>query len=214
MPIARLPRFAWQFGTVQCHVPCAHDVGELTSVARAVLTRRAVPGAVVECGCFKGGSTARLSLACAATGRSLVVYDSFEGLPEPEQGDRQHEIQRPRAFEAGEYSGSLDEVRANVGTYGTLEVCDFVPGWFEDTMQSLPEEVAVAFIDVDLTESTRTVVTALWPRIANGGVLFVHDATDRKLADLLRDPALWGGAQPREAAYPTGSDTTLARFEK
>jgi hypothetical protein len=45
-------------------------------------------------------------------------------------------------------------------------------------------------------------------------VLFVHDVTDRKLSDLLREPELWGKAQPREAAYPTGSGTTLARFEK
>lgn len=46
-----------------------------------------VQGDVVECGCWKGGSTVNLSLVCAITGRKLKVYDSFEGLPPPVEGD-------------------------------------------------------------------------------------------------------------------------------
>ena len=36
-----------------------------------------VKGAVVECGCWKGGATVNLSLICKITGRQLKVYDSF-----------------------------------------------------------------------------------------------------------------------------------------
>ena len=35
-----------------------------------------------------GGSTANLSLACEIAGRELIVYDSFEGLPSPDPGDK------------------------------------------------------------------------------------------------------------------------------
>src|SRR5437660_187565 len=38
-------------------------------------------GDVVECGAWKGGSAANLSLVCRIVGRRLLVYDSFEGLP-------------------------------------------------------------------------------------------------------------------------------------
>ena len=42
------------------------------------------PGCIVECGCFKGASTAALSIAAYLTNRKLYVYDSFEGLPNAE----------------------------------------------------------------------------------------------------------------------------------
>ena len=45
-------------------------------------------GVVVECGCFRGGTTANLSLACQVVGRELYVYDSFEGLPAAVEGDK------------------------------------------------------------------------------------------------------------------------------
>ena len=47
-----------------------------------------VEGVVVECGCYLGGSTANLSLVCEIVGRELMVYDSFEGLPDPDPRDK------------------------------------------------------------------------------------------------------------------------------
>src|SRR5687768_8201417 len=41
-----------------------------------------VEGDVVECGTWKGGSAANLSLVCKIAGRKLKIFDSFEGLPE------------------------------------------------------------------------------------------------------------------------------------
>src|SRR5690606_19018518 len=43
------------------------------------------PGVLVEAGCFKGGSTAKLSLLAELAGRELVVFDSFEGLPDNDE---------------------------------------------------------------------------------------------------------------------------------
>ncbi|HLT27990.1 MAG TPA: TylF/MycF/NovP-related O-methyltransferase, partial [Zeimonas sp.] len=40
---------------------------------------------LVEAGCFKGGSTAKLSLLAELAGRELVVFDSFEGLPDNDE---------------------------------------------------------------------------------------------------------------------------------
>ncbi len=38
-------------------------------------------GDVVECGCYAGGSTAKLSIVAKALGKRVLVFDSFEGLP-------------------------------------------------------------------------------------------------------------------------------------
>jgi len=197
---ARLPLLAWRFGRVERFVACPHTVGELARVARAIAGPREERGAVVECGCFKGGSTARLSLVCAALDRSLVVFDSFSGLPEPEPWDARHRIGRSRTFVQGEYEGSLDEVRENVASYGCLHVCHFVPGWFAATMPlATPNEVVVAFIDADLVSSTRDALEHVWPRLVAGGTVFVHDTTDEKLSAFLDGwrvnarPARWGG---------------------
>src|SRR5579864_7177745 len=49
-----------------------------------------VPGVVVECGTYKGGSAVNLSLACGLVDRRLLIYDSFAGLPRPSENDRTH----------------------------------------------------------------------------------------------------------------------------
>src|SRR4030095_6442827 len=41
----------------------------------------ALPGAIVECGVYKGGSSA--VMASASPLRTIWLFDSFEGLPEP-----------------------------------------------------------------------------------------------------------------------------------
>ena len=45
----------------------------------------AIRGDVVECGVYKGASSASLSLVCALVGRKLWVCDSFSGLPDAER---------------------------------------------------------------------------------------------------------------------------------
>jgi len=46
------------------------------------ILREAPPGVLVECGCYQGGSSAKLCLVAAMTARKLYVCDSFQGLPE------------------------------------------------------------------------------------------------------------------------------------
>lgn len=168
-------------------VASAHYESELELIVDAILDRAGVPGDVVEFGCFKGGSTAKLSLACDVAGKRLRVFDSFEGLPEPAEWDAEHQIERVRTFRRGEYSGTLDEVRRNVRRYGRIQTCVFERGWFRDTLQRLTGPVAVAFVDVDLAQSTREVLAHVWPLLSPGGIVFLHDATDEKLQKVFVD---------------------------
>src|SRR5579862_6251047 len=159
--------------------------------------------------CFKGGSTARLSLVCALAKRKLVVFDSFEGLPEPEPWDAEHRIGRLRQFRRGEYRGAIEEVRANLAAFGRIDVCELVPGWLGSVPhERVPDAIAVAFIDVDLVTSTAAALDLVWPRVAPGGIVFVHDAADAKLTGFLGE---WAATvHPRRTSGPAA----FAWFEK
>ncbi len=128
------------------------------------------PGVVVECGCFRGGSTANLSLACRIVGRRLIVFDSFEGLPAPTAGDR-YANERTEGFLAAD----LDEVRETVAALGAIEVCEFRKGWFADTLPALDEPVALCFLDVDYQASLHDCVLHLWPLLTERGYMFIDE---------------------------------------
>ena len=168
-------------------------------------------GCVIECGCFKGGSTVNLSLAASLTGRELHVFDSFEGLPEPVAGDAENVLQHDgitNTYESGMYAGSLEEVRENVRRFGALEVCRFHRGWFEDTLPGFSQPCVTAFVDVDLRHSLETCVRAIWPVLVEGGALFVHEARHHEIASLFFDDAWWerelGAAAPGLVGAGTG----------
>jgi O-methyltransferase len=129
-----------------------------------------VDGVVVECGCWHGGSTANLSLICDAVGRDLIVYDSFEGLPPPEPGDRYAKHEATGMLKAG-----VDEVRENVRRFGVLERCTFRKGWFEDTLPDHAEPIVLAFLDVDWQASLDDCVTNLWPHLTDKGYVFIDE---------------------------------------
>lgn len=153
-----------------------------------------VEGCVIECGCFKGGSTVNLSLAAAQAGRELHVFDSFDGLPTPVNGDGEHVLHFDRTYntyERGMYSGSFEEVRGNVERYGDLSVCHFHKGWFDDTLPGFSSPCVTAFVDVDLRSSLETCVKAIWPVLAHGGALFVHEARHHEIASLFFDDKWW-----------------------
>ncbi len=142
----------------------------LLMAAKLMELKPDAPGVVVECGAFKGASTANLSLACDIVGRDLIVYDSFEGLPAPVEGD-----QYAPKMAKGAFCGTLDEVKANVAEGGVLEVCEFRKGWFSDTLPDHTEEIALLFLDVDFQSSLDDCVRHLWRHLTMTGFLFTDD---------------------------------------
>lgn len=126
-------------------------------------------GDILECGTWQGGSAVNLSLVCKIAGRKLLIYDSFEGLPEGKAEDRQG------FYETGEYCGSLELVKQNIERYGAIEVCEFVKGWFDQTLSTLDRPILLAFIDVDLELSLETCVRYIWPNLTEKGYIFIDE---------------------------------------
>ena len=114
-------------------------------------------------------------------------------------------------------TSEIEEVKTNIARYGDLSVCVFMPGYFEKSLAGFTHPIAVAFVDVDLTESTRQILRGVWPNLVEGGVVFVHDATDSKIASLLDDQAFWremGTNLPRVRFLPRYGFGFLERESK
>ncbi len=145
-----------------------------------------VKGDILECGTWKGGTAANLSLICDIVDRRLRVYDSFEGLPVGSAGDRQSKNYQP-----GDYYGALEEVRANIVKYGVIERCSFVKGWFRDTLSQLKDPVLLAYLDVDLEASLHNCVQCIWPNLVDKGFIFIDEFLSLDYCALFYSEQYW-----------------------
>jgi O-methyltransferase len=168
-------------------------------------------GIVIECGCWKGASSASLSLVCGMTGRRLLVCDSFEGLPE-EDADAAHEYTHLSTFgyyQKGMYAGRLEEVQSNVARFGDISACSFVKGFFSESLKSLDEPVALAFLDVDLVSSMKDCIKQVWPLLIPDGYVFTDDSCDMDVVRVWFDEAWWRGEMGERSPGYVGSGCGL-----
>jgi len=184
-----------RFAAIHDHFEVHSNQVDALIMTEALLSMPA-DGAMVECGCFLGGSTAKLSIVAALLETQLYVFDSFAGLPasaSAEGGDFHGRHWRKFTWPAGANAATLEQVVENVKRFGDISRCTFVKGWFEDTLTStnLPPHIRFAYSDVALPSSTRTVFTALWPRLTHGGVFFSRDVGFTKVLQQLMDRDLW-----------------------
>lgn len=154
-------------------------------------------GDVVECGAFNGASTASLSLVCSLTGRRLFVCDSFEGLPAPDEAEKYAIVSGTEAYyqwQAGEYAseGGLQAVQYTVSRFGKIEVCEFVKGYFSDTLEDLgTDAIVLVFEDADMSSSVRDCIIHLWPKLQEGCRFYCHEPWSTDVVGLFYDKSLW-----------------------
>jgi len=181
------------FEAIQRSVESGTSMSVHLALARALLDiPPSVEGDVVECGCWKGASSCSLSRVCQRIGRRLLVCDSFQGLPD--DGTKRHVGMHTGVYghyREGMFAATLQEVRDNVARFGAPDVCEFVPGFFQDSLAQLHRPVAFAFLDVDLEQSTRDCLLHLWPRLVEGGYLFADDAGDLEVVKVYFDEPWW-----------------------
>lgn len=175
------------------------------------VVRRGVPGALVECGVWRGGSVLAMVLSLQSLGvddRDVYLFDTFTGMTEPTDEDTSgfhapasEEWTAAAAEGRDAYGGlfapstfGLDQVRRLLHATGyPPEHIHLVAGPVEETLPGgAPDEVALLRLDTDWYSSTRHELEHLYPRLARGGVLIVDDyghwegarkALDEHLAD-------------------------------
>ena len=132
---------------------------QLISASRAT-TR--VDGDIAEVGTARGGS-ARL-IGEYSSGKTIHVFDTFEGLPEP--GVKDH------GFSKGAYMCSLE----NVQQYLQGLPVEFHKGLFPGSATAAQDRhFSFVHLDVDLYQSTLDCLRFFYPRVNPGGIITSHD---------------------------------------
>ncbi len=153
------------------------------------VSRNSVPGAFVECGVWRGGSSMLTALTLQALGdddRELWLYDTFEGMTDPGEHDAgRHEPDLVADWDhfKGNTShpvfahATLQDVQANMRSTGyATERVRYVEGKVEDTIPGeLPASIALLRLDTDWYDSTKHELEHLYPLLAPGGVLIIDD---------------------------------------
>jgi len=155
--------------------------------AARYITRYDIPGAIVECGVWRGGSVHAIARALDAAGsheRDLYLFDTYEGMTEPGPQDRRSDG-RPAADLLASYSKS-----SRVWAYASLEDVQegfrqvpypedklhFVKGPVEQTIPGqAPDRIALLRLDTDWYASTAHELAHLYDRLMPGGVLLLDD---------------------------------------
>ena len=175
-----------------CQTPAA-----ITSLCRSVqfIVENDIPGDLVECGVYKGASAIcmiRMLQSYGISDRKIWLYDTFEGMPEPEQVDRYSDTgknkeeslstwQRLKRNDGSKGSDwvycSIDEVKRAVLQTGYPEQnIIFVKGLVEDTIpQTVPTQIALLRLDTDFYRSTKHELVHLYPRMPSAGILIIDD---------------------------------------
>lgn len=151
------------------------------------IVRHNIPGGIVECGVWRGGSMqacARTLLAAGETERDLYLFDTYEGMTPPTAEDLRRDG-RP-AQELLDAQGkdrpiwavaSLEDVQAGFDTVPyPKERVHYVRGRVEDTVPGqAPEQISILRLDTDWYASTKHELEHLYSRLVSGGVLLIDD---------------------------------------
>jgi O-methyltransferase len=174
------------------------------------IVRSNIPGDIVECGVWRGGSMMAAAVTLLAEGcssRTLHLFDTFEGMPPPTSVDRAAESGKLASDMLDEADRSsniwayapIEEVRRNLASVGYAQAnIRFVKGDVQNTIPAeAPQTIAILRLDTDWYESTKHELEHLFPRLTVGGVLIIDDY------------GYWDGARKAVDEYVSSNNVAL-----
>lgn len=194
----------------------------MVSYARAVtlwqqvrhLDRSGIQGSLVECGTWRGGSCGMMAMAHKHSGtpaRTIHMFDSFEGLPQP---DAERDGGKAVNYAEGNAASTLKSINKCIGPLDDNKrlmgdiigypagLTVYHVGWFQDTVPSAAEgigPIALLRLDGDWYHSTKVCLENLYHLVVPGGFVVIDDygywegcrkAVDEFLAETGRQPYL------------------------
>jgi O-methyltransferase len=162
------------------------------SIIQAVehILKHNIPGDIVECGVWRGGSmmaAAKTLIKLGAPHRKLWLYDTFEGMTQPTNKDFDF-----RSIKAADYMkqtaankdtsnhwaiSRIEEVKQHIQNTGYPDrLVKYVEGKVEATIpKHIPDSIAILRLDTCWYESTRHELEHLFPILSQGGILILND---------------------------------------
>lgn len=142
-----------------------------------------VPGAIVECGVFKGASLARFAMFRELFGnpfsKRIIGFDTFGKFPETGYLDDKRFRQR-FVDAAGDESISKQQMMDVLRHKGIDKYIELVEGDITETVPQYLREnpqftISLLNLDTDVYEPAVAILEHLYPRIVPGGVLALDD---------------------------------------
>jgi len=166
------------------------SVERMYSLYKAIIfiSKHNIPGDIVECGVWKGGSMMLSALTLVKLKdirKNIYLYDTFEGMTEPTH----HDVRAYDNFKAKikydklkhigirwDYA-PLNEVKKNLYSTGyPKKKIVFIKGKVEETIpQIIPEKISILRLDTDWYESTYHELEYLFPKLSKNGILILDD---------------------------------------
>ena len=158
-------------------------LGKLAAHYEAYRMAREIPGAIVECGVFKGTSLARFAmlrdLFDNAAAAKIIGFDAF-GDDYPDTAHEEDHPQREKWIrEAGPSSISKAQLEMVFDRRG-IRNFELIAGDIVETLPAYvsahPElKVSLLNIDIDFVEPTLCALTELYDRVMPGGVILLDN---------------------------------------
>lgn len=201
--IDRDPMFSALFGQTRDFTMTSKEVMYSTYQAARYVAQRGIPGDVVECGVWRGGSALLAALTLqkletapqpsrlartlggkrpAAT-RKFWLYDTFEGMTAPTLRDVDVEGVAAQTYletyaDDGKwcYADEADVRQVFASNGIAADDIRLIKGDVVQTLpQQHPDQIALLRLDTDWYESTKAELEILYPRLAVGGVMIIDD---------------------------------------
>ncbi len=125
-----------------------------------------VDGDTAECGVFQGATSWLMCNCMAGTNKRHHIFDSFEGLSQPEKEDGEYWLQ-------GNLSTDINIVKNNLKGFDFVE---YHKGWIPDRFEDVDNnQFCFVHIDVDLYDPTKDSIEFFYARLNKGGILLCDD---------------------------------------
>lgn len=147
-----------------------------------------IPGDIVECGVWRGGITQLAALTMIHlkdTSRKIYLYDTFEGMPKPEDedldwdGNRALDTWRTITLKGEKwgFGGDINSVnQLMLSTKYPKEKIIITKGKVENTIPNvIPKKISLLRLDTDFYKSTLHELNHLFPILVLGGILVIDD---------------------------------------
>ncbi len=126
-----------------------------------------VDGDTAECGVWRGAASWLICAARMGRGCTHHLFDSFEGLSDPEPADGTH-------WKAGALAASENLVLENLRPFAGMLALH--KGWIPERFSAVDgKRFAFVHVDVDLRQPTLDSVAFFYPRLSPGGILLCDD---------------------------------------
>ncbi len=147
-------------------------IKSLDLVANEILSK-SLKGSVAELGVFRGEFAAKINEAFPE--KTFYLFDTFEGFDKSEEF-----FDKKNNFHVDHhYDFSKTNVDLVLKKMPFKEKCIIKKGFFPSTTENLNEEFCFVSIDTDLYEPIYSGLTYFYPKMVEGGYIFIHDFNNK-----------------------------------